>query len=122
MTAHSIEPGHSYVFIIIPVGKQLQANNYADAINESKPKNTGNEKTFSVPLWPLSADTETDPPTHYWCCWWMSDKEQQRVQTCALDLEAKVYDSSVWTGAKVLADRKLKTKDIMIGVSQLSGK
>ena len=105
---------NKYIIIVIPESKKLQANLYADGINEDKPKNTGNEKTFSVPLWPLAANTETDPPTHYWCCWWMSDKEQQRAKgfdTPAFGAVIREWEMGT-PFPNVLEELGLKTRDL----------
>ena len=106
---------HKYFIIVIPENKKRQANLYADGINEDKPKNTGNEKTFSVPLWPISANTEKDAPTHYWCCWWMSEKEQQRaVVTATPAIGAEIYECPPASPEDVLSRLNLKTKDIVL--------
>lgn len=113
---------NKYLIIVVPAGKKLQANLYADGINEAKPKNTGNEKTFTVPLWPLAADTNKDPASHYWCCWWMSDKEQQRAAglTEAPAFGGKIYEWPPTSPDKVLAELGLKIKDLtLLGESNI---
>ena len=109
----NIEPGHLYVVIVIPEAKSHQANLHADGINEKKAKNTGNEKTFSIPLWPFSANTEKDAPTHFWCCWWMSSKEQQR--STAFDTPAFGARKYFWpptSPEEILKELGLKTREL----------
>lgn len=55
-----------YLIIIIQEDIKSAANIAADKQDSGK-----TSKTFTVPLWPLTADTSKNVPSHRWCCWWV---------------------------------------------------
>ena len=108
---------NKYIVGIVPQNKKDAANIDADKVNKGK---TG--KTFTIPLWPLKADTQKDLPTYTWFCWWMSDEEEKEIRKDFDPADptnptnknsSKIYDlSKGWIAETILADNNLKTIEI----------
>lgn len=100
---------NKYVVMIIPIDKKSNANLDANKVDKGR-----TSKTFTVGL---SPDGKL-PITAHWCCWWMSDEEEEKIRkdfdpadpTNPTDKHSsKIYDlSKGWTPESILQDNNLK--------------
>ena len=98
---------NTYLIIVIPVDKTTDANKDADKVDKGK-----TSRTFTVGL---SPDGKL-PITHYWCCWWVSPKEntdlrkdfQGTPDQIGGKHNSRVFDRKDWTPEQVLEKLNLK--------------